>query len=166
MLRLVVVAIKSIFSPKKNLDDTCTLKMRVWLNDIDLNFHMNNAKYLTMGTLGRLWYARRTGLFSAIRKAGLGLVIVGTHITYHKSLLPFSTYQLKTKMVGWDESWFYFEQRFEQKDKVVARLLVRMVFMKSGKRLNNEQAALALGLSNVVRTVDPEISKRLDPIAS
>ena len=164
MIRFITVAIKSFFYSKKSLDDICTLNMRVWLSDIDFNFHMNNAKYLTIGVLGRLWYARRTGLFKIIRQTGWKLVIVGTHITYHKSLLPFSTYQLKTKMVGWDDDWFYFEQHFEQKGKIAACLLVRMVFMKSGKRLENKQVALILGLSTTEMTVNPEISRRLDPI--
>jgi len=164
MFRIIGLFVKSLFLPKLSMNDNCMLTMRVWPTDMDLNFHMNNAKYLTIGTIARIWYARRTGLLGQIRKASCGLVIVGTHITYHKSLLPFATYQISTEMIGADENWFYFEHKFKKKEKLVARLVVRMVFIKSGKRLSSEEAKSKLGLSVENRLIDLEISKKMDPV--
>ena len=164
MLRLFILFLSTMRLSKCGMDASDELNMRVWLTDIDLNFHMNNAKYLKAAQLGRVFYAKRTGLLSSLRKKRIGIVVVGTHITYHKSLATFSKYRLITKLIGCDEKWFYFEHRFEQQGKVATRVLVRMVFMVSGKRMSTEKAALELGLQNIEMNIDPEISSKLDPV--
>lgn len=164
MLRLIATALLPSRIPKCEIEQTCELNMRVWLTDIDLNFHVNYARYLRLAQLGRVHYAKQTGILKNMRKKRIGLVVVGLHITYHKSLTLFSKYQLVTRVIGWDDDWFYFEQKFEQYGKVVTRVLVRMVFMESGKRMLTAKAALKLGLPNSEMKIKPEISEKLDPI--
>src|SRR5208283_4679769 len=43
-----------------------TLRMRVWPNDIDLNLHMNNARYLSIMDYARTHYLARTRLLEHI----------------------------------------------------------------------------------------------------
>ncbi|MBU1194172.1 MAG: thioesterase family protein [Proteobacteria bacterium] len=164
MVRLISIALQPSRIPKCELGESCELDMRVWLTDIDLNFHVNNAKYLSLAQLGRVHYANQTGILKSMKKSGIGLVVVGAHITYHKSLALFSKYRLATRIVGWDDDWFYFEQKFEQYGKVATRVLVRMVFMESGKRMPTAKAALRLGLPNIAMKVNPEIAAKLDPV--
>ncbi len=164
MFRLIAIALQPSRIPKYEIEQSCELNLRVWLTDIDLNFHVNNAKYLSLAQIGRAHYANQTRILKSLRKSGIGLVVVGTHISYHKSLALFSKYRLATRIIGWDDDWFYFEQRFEQYGKVAARVLVRMVFMEFGKRMPTAKAALRLGLPNIEIKVNPEISTKLDPI--
>lgn len=41
--------------------DTSVLKMRTWPGDLDINFHMNNGRYLTLMDLGRFNLTIRSG---------------------------------------------------------------------------------------------------------
>lgn len=41
-------------------------------------------------------------------------------IRFKKSLALFEKYTLRTRIVTWDEKWFYLEQTFLQGDKVAA----------------------------------------------
>ena len=49
---------------RRSLDplDESVLKFRVWPTDLDVNFHMNNGRYLTIMDLGRVDLMLRTGL--------------------------------------------------------------------------------------------------------
>lgn len=53
----------------------------------------------------------------------------GVNVRYRHSLKPFQKYTLKTRILGVDEKWFYIEQRFEHKGKLMAYGLVRAVFV-------------------------------------
>ena len=116
-LRLLAVAIKTLFGPKLGLTDTSKLHFRVWLNDLDTNFHMNNGRYLTIMDLGRFHLMTKSGIFKkAVLQKHWMPVVADVSVRFRRSLEPFQGYQLTTRILGWDEKWFYIEQRFEIPD--------------------------------------------------
>src|SRR6185503_3961101 len=55
LLRFFKVWILSFFGPKySDLKHESNLSLRVWPNDLDLNIHVNNGRYLTLMDLGRM----------------------------------------------------------------------------------------------------------------
>ncbi len=40
-------------APKLGILETSVLRFRVWPNDLDFNFHLNNGRYLTLMDIGR-----------------------------------------------------------------------------------------------------------------
>jgi acyl-CoA thioesterase FadM len=100
--------------------ETDTLKLRVWPNDIDFNFHLNNARYLNVMDYGRIHLLARTGLLGPVLKARWTPVVGGVWITYRRSLGLWARYQLATRLVSWDERWFYFEQTFTSGEGLIA----------------------------------------------
>jgi acyl-ACP thioesterase len=50
-LRLLWTLLRAPFKPRIVLGDTIELKLRVWPNDLDVNGHMNNGRYMTITDL-------------------------------------------------------------------------------------------------------------------
>lgn len=118
-----------------DLMGTSVLKCRVWLNDIDLNFHMNNGRYLTIMDIARTDYLVRTGLHKIIIREKLAGIAAAVNISFLKELAPLSKYTVETKVIDWDEMWIYIQQQFIQDDLIKANAIVKVTFMKGGKKM-------------------------------
>ena len=96
------------------------LAFRVLPNDLDFNLHMNNARYLSLMDLGRVDLLNHLGLLRLAFR-GRWFPVLGTvTIRYHRPLKLFDRFDLITRILGWDEKWFYLEQRFEREGKPIA----------------------------------------------
>lgn len=88
------------------------IKSRVWPLDLDANIHMNNGRYLSIMDLGRLDLIVRVGLMKAVLKNKWMPVLSAATIRYRIPLMPFQKFNLETRVVWWDDKWFYMEQKF------------------------------------------------------
>ena len=113
-VRIPALAIRQYLRPLPPLGvlEEDTLRMRVWPNDIDLNLHMNNARFLSVMDYGRTHLLARNGLLEHILRSRWQPLVGAVWITYRRSLPAFAAYQLRSRMVCWDERWFYIEQTF------------------------------------------------------
>ncbi len=96
------------------------LAFRVWPNDLDVNVHMNNGRFLSVMDLGRFDLTFRTGLGKAMLRNRWQPLVGGVTIRYRRSLDPFEAYELHTRLLGWDAKWFLLEQRFMKRGGVLA----------------------------------------------
>ena len=113
LFRVLYVLIASFF--KSRIHDvlaTGHLRLRVLPNDLDFNMHMNNGRYLTIMDLGRLDLIMRSGLMRIMLQQKSVPILASAKIRYRLSLDPFQAYDLQTQIVGWDDKWFFIEQRF------------------------------------------------------
>lgn len=108
--------------------EASVLRFRVWPNDLDLNFHMNNGRFLSLMDLGRFDLTARTALGRAMMRGRWKPLIGGLSMRYRKSLEPFESYELHTRLLGWDTKWLYLEQRFLKQGDVAAEGVVRALF--------------------------------------
>lgn len=113
------------------MGDVGVRSFRVWPTDLDIYRHMNNGVFLTLLDLGRYDQALRGNLWSQWKKRNWYPVVVAENITFRKSLMPFQKFNLETKVIGWDEEAFFFEQRFVAKNEIYARAIVRIRFLKN-----------------------------------
>jgi acyl-CoA thioesterase FadM len=113
-VRIPALAIRQHIRPLAPLGilDEDRIRMRVWPNDIDLNLHMNNARYLNFMDYGRTHLLARTRLLEHIMRARWMPLVGAVWITYRRSLPSFSAFWLNSRLVCWDERWFYMEQTF------------------------------------------------------
>jgi acyl-CoA thioesterase FadM len=96
--------------------------MRVWPNDLDLNMHVNSGRYLSFMDIGRVEIlARMRILRKAIRK-GWRPINGGTMITFRRSLLLWEPFKVRTRILCWDEKWFYFEHIIERRNGELAAI--------------------------------------------
>ncbi|XP_066434816.1 protein THEM6 [Eleutherodactylus coqui] len=81
-------------------------------HDLDFLLHMNNSRYLREADFARLSYFTRSGLFGAIHSMGAGMVMAACTIRYRRSLRLLEAFEIRTRLLCWDEKAFYVEQRF------------------------------------------------------
>ena len=139
IFRLIVLLIHSFFRKRLHPLAESILQLRVLPNDLDLNLHMNNGRFLSVMDLGRLDLLIRTDLARALFQHRWQPLVGGVNIRYKQSLMPFQRYQLKTKVIGWDEKWFYIEQRFMLKNRTVAVALVKALFRGKNRNITPEE---------------------------
>ena len=144
MRLLKTLALASVGAPLEVLG-LSTVHFRVWPNDLDLNAHMNNGRYLTLMDLGRMDLIVRGGLMRLVLKHRWQPLVGAATIRFRRSLKPFQRYSLTTRVVGWDEKWFFLEQQFLQGDQLAAQAYVQVLFRSHGRgREGNVAPAQAL----------------------
>jgi acyl-CoA thioesterase FadM len=108
---------------------TSILSMWVMPNDLDLNMHMNNARYFSIADIGRFDWWMRTGVWNAALRRGWRPVAGDSNARFSASLKPFQHYQLHCRLLGWDRKWLFAEHRFQCGEQVMATVVVRYVFL-------------------------------------
>lgn len=97
----------------------------VLLHDLDYLGHMNNSRYLRECDFARFHHYMRNGLFMASCKLGARMVVGASTIRYRRSLDFREPFEIRTKVLGWDEKAFYLEQRFvSKKDGFVSAVML------------------------------------------
>jgi acyl-CoA thioesterase FadM len=128
------------------LTSTASFAFRcVWPNDIDFNFHLNNARYLNVMDYGRMHLLARGGLLKPVMKARWLPVVGAVWMTYRRALPLWARYRLETQLTGWDERWFYMEQTFVGDEGLVA------VGWVKGALLDKDGAVPPQQVMNLVR---------------
>lgn len=96
------------------------LPMRVWPNDIDFNFHLNNSRYLSAMDYGRVHMLARGRIVNEVLRARWMPVVGSVWITYRRSLPLWARFTLASRLMCWDERWFYMEQEFRVAEGLAA----------------------------------------------
>lgn len=125
LFRLMKVLLGTLRRLPLDLLGESIVEFRVWPNDLDVNLHMNNGRYLTLMDLGRFDLIFRMGMLRHVIRHSWRPVAASATIQFHRSLRPFQKFRIRTSLVCWDEKWIYFQQRFESEGKLVARGFVR-----------------------------------------
>ena len=85
---------------------------RVWPHDLDAFGHMNNGRYLQIMDVARAEWMVRTGVFGSMRLQGWS-ALLGSGVTrFRRSLKLWQRYEVRTRLLCWDDRWFYFEHNF------------------------------------------------------
>lgn len=120
--------------------------------DLDLNIHMNNGRYLSIMDLGRFDLMLQSGTFLPLLKQGFYPVVASQVIQFHKSLEPFETFDLVTRIDSFDGKDFFMAQDFMRGDEIVAQGFIRSRFKKRGQRGSVDAAVLFAALHRDVPT--------------
>lgn len=113
-VRIPALAIRQHIRPLRRigvLEEDC-VRLRVLPNDIDLNLHLNNARYLNWMDYGRIHLLARTRLLEHIIRSRWTPLVGAVWMTYRRSLPLFARFTLTSRLTCWDERWFYLEQTF------------------------------------------------------
>lgn len=144
ILRMLWVIVRSFFLPRMEQDSlSSTLTLRVLPNDIDINFHMNNGRYLTICDLNRVDVFARTGLLKAMFRRNWIPVIAEHTMTYKKPLNLFQRYQVSLDVLRWDDKYFYMTHRFTVGERVMAEGTSKGCVYERGVGVVSPQRALA-----------------------
>jgi acyl-CoA thioesterase FadM len=104
------------------------VRLRVWPNDLDFNLHVNNGRYLTLADIARMHWFMSTGVWEAARR-WRAIPIVGDALAkFRKDLRVFQSFDIETRMLGWDHRWGFLEHRFVRAGRVLGVVAIRGVF--------------------------------------
>ena len=114
---------------------TSVLSMRVWPNDLDMNMHMNNGRYFSAADLGRVDWWLRTGLWNAAAiKRGWRPLAGDANARFSKALQVFERFELRSRLLGWNDKWMFAEHRFVQGEQVTTTVIVRYLWHARGEK--------------------------------
>lgn len=154
-VRLAKTIVQSSLRYKKGqtlgLTDTSEITLTANINDIDNFLEMNNGRIFTLFDLGRTDFAIRTGLGKKLLSNRWGLVVAGSTIQYRKRVRLLHHVTIKTRLLAFDERWFYIEQTMWVKNKATCTALIRagVTNLKTGKTLPTQTVMDALGYADV-----------------
>jgi acyl-CoA thioesterase FadM len=121
IFRMLYVLILSLFRERLAAGNLVSqLSLRVLPNDLDINFHMNNGRYLTICDLNRIDLFARSGLLKAMVKRKWIPVIAEHTMTYKKPLGLFEHFDVMLEVTHWDEKYFYMKHAFRNAERIVA----------------------------------------------
>ncbi len=140
---------------------TSSVAMIVWPTDLDVQMHMNNGRYLSLMDLGRIDMLIRSGFAQEARRRGW-FPLVGTSLMdYRRPLLVFERYRLQTKLLGWDEKWFVFEQRFSRNGRMMASGLVKATIRGVDGGVSTADALASIGITQPSPALPPQAAALL-----
>ncbi|KAF8975350.1 hypothetical protein BGZ46_009191 [Entomortierella lignicola] len=94
--------------------DTSVVRERVWVDDLDLNFHFSNSSYGKNCDYARVKYV--TSLFgpsvlplNPMRRFGFALG--GNQFWFKKEISLFQSFEIRTRLLAWNQKWFVIEHR-------------------------------------------------------
>ena len=159
LFRFIRVAVTSMFARRIDILGESVLELRVWPSDLDLNFHMNNGRYLSIGDLGRMDLLGRTGVLRiAIRRRWMPL-IGGAQIRFRRSLAPFERFRLRSRVLCWDEKWVYIEHLFERNGDIAASARVRSLLRGPSGNISPSEVLATIGCTALSPPMPPEIQQ-------
>ncbi len=121
--------------PRIGVLDEDAVRMRVWPNDIDFNFHLNNSRYLACMDYGRIHMLAATGILGIMLRRRWTPLVGSIDIVYRRSLALWAPFIMTTRTLCWDERWFYLEQTTRSREGLASTAWVKALFQDRGRNL-------------------------------
>ena len=118
----------------------------VWPWDLDIFMELNNGRILTLFDVGRFGLFRRMGLLTALKSKGWYGTVAGSAIRYRKRITVFQKLELRTRVIGWDDRFTYFEQSFWRGDTCLVHAVLRTAITSGQGIVPTAEVAPALGM--------------------
>lgn len=128
IFRLILVILRARRAPRLGPLDESVIHSRVLPTDLDLNLHLNNGRYLTLMDLGRVDLLFRMGVVGELRRRRWNPVVASLTVRYRRALGLGQRYSIHTRLLCWDDRWFYLEQRFVRGGEEMAKAIVKAAF--------------------------------------
>lgn len=147
-LRLLLLFITARFRPRCELLGPARKRFLVWPPDLDVLFHVNNGVYLSMLDVARVDLMLRSGMSKQLLKHGFYPVVAAETIRFRRSLQLFQTFEVETKVIGWDDKAFIISHQFLRRSDVVAEAVVRARFLRrKGGTVGTQELLQTIGYS-------------------
>lgn len=145
-IRFLYVIVRAWLGRRAGLFDTTALRLTVLPNDLDVNAHINNGRWLTLADLGRLDYIVRTGSARVAIKRRARPIVGDAAAKFRRGLRAFERYEIRTRLLGWDEKWTFMEHRFVRRGRVAGVVVMRGVFQAQDGLMTPAEFARAFGV--------------------
>jgi acyl-CoA thioesterase FadM len=119
-----------LFRDRQRVDVLATtrLRLRAWPTDLDLNGHVNNGRYLMLADLARIDWFLRTGVMRTALRQRVRPLVGDAMAKFRRDLRLFQSFEIHSRLLGWDERWGFLEHRFIRDGRVIAVVAIRGMF--------------------------------------
>jgi acyl-CoA thioesterase FadM len=159
LVRVPALVLRNSFGklPRLNVLDTDEIKCRVLPWDLDFNFHLNNSRYLSYMDYARIRLIARLGLINNFFSRKYTGLVGSIDVTYRRSLDFNVRFTISSRMLCWDDKWFYTEQVFRGPKGLATHALVKTLFRGPHGNINPQSIVdrIEPGLAS------PPLSRRL-----
>ncbi|MGL4473213.1 MAG: thioesterase family protein [Shewanella sp.] len=139
--------------------DTSSISYRALPTDCDINFHLTNSRYPAFMDLARTYMLADMGLLKKFLKLKWMPIVNAAEFTYIKDIKPLAKFTIDTKLVGWDEKYFYIEQRFVSERGLHCIAHLRGVFVCERRQVPIETLVTAANYHGPAPELPPEVVK-------
>ena len=132
--RVIGLLVRHAFRRPEPIDPLAeyVFRIRPGLGDADLYPEVNNGRHFVLFDLARYQLALKIGLFRWVRRSKSAFVVGGSTIRYRHRLRPFVRAEVRSRLVGMDDRFFYFQQRTVQRGRTCSLALIRTGIRKKG----------------------------------
>ncbi|MHC8372605.1 thioesterase family protein [Pseudomonas sp. MDT1-85] len=126
---------------------TTVIRMRVWPLDLDLNRHVTNGRYFTLADVGRMDFVLRSGAYRVALRHKAVPIVGDTWGKFRRELKLFESFEIHTRILGWDDKWSFMEHRFVSKGRVIGVVIMRGLFRAAKGTVSPVEFVRELGLA-------------------
>lgn len=132
--RVIGLLVRHAFRRPEPIDPLAeyVFRIRPGLGDADLYPEVNNGRHFVLFDLARYQLALKIGLFRWVRRSKSAFVVGGSTIRFRHRLRPFVRAEVRSRLVGMDDRFFYFQQRTVQRGRTCSLALIRTGIRKKG----------------------------------
>lgn len=124
--KMAFFSAKELLKERVHPLEAVRLDGRAWPWLCDYQRHINNARYLDLMDYGRFQWFMRAGVVKPMYSEGWNGVVASTQILYRREIPLLSRFQLETRILAWDDRWYFHEQRFlNERGQVASTALLR-----------------------------------------
>jgi acyl-CoA thioesterase FadM len=129
------------------LGEAHVTQLRAWPFDIDPFLDLNNGRILTLMDLGRMGYFVRMGVPRTLKKRGWYGTVAGSAVRYRRRITSMQKLELRTKLIGWDDRFIYFDQAFWRAGECCAHAVIRTAITTGRGFVPTAEVAAAMGFA-------------------
>ncbi|GGE52179.1 acyl-CoA thioesterase [Actibacterium pelagium] len=125
IIRFAKEILKQRRAQKLGLFDTHVSKHICWPWDIDIWMELNNGRTLTLFDMGRFGLFTRQRMLKAMMDQGWSGTVAGSTVRYRRRIRAFDRFEMRTRILGWDDKFIYIEQGIWRGEDCANHLLLR-----------------------------------------
>ena len=114
LFRFLLIILRSGFRSRIGPLDESRVRFTVLPQDCDLNFHLNAGRFISFMDVARMELLGRMRIFNKVIRRGWRPIMGGCIVRYRRSVMPFERFDIRSRLVAWDEKWFYLEHIVEK----------------------------------------------------
>jgi acyl-CoA thioesterase FadM len=142
--RAILTFLLSRFRSRIGPLDSSTVRFTALPHDCDLNFHLNAGRYISFMDVCRVELLGRMRVLLPALRRGWRPVMGGCTVTYRRSVMPFERFTIQSRVVAWDEKWFYIEHVVHRADGSLAATGIMRTLLRGKEASVPTREVLAL----------------------
>lgn len=126
------------------------VRFTVLPHDCDLNLHLNSGRYVSFMDIARVELLGRMRLLFPLLRRGWRPIMGGCTVTFRRSVMPFERFTITTRVMAWDEKWFYVEHLVHRHDgSLAASGIMRTLLRGRGASIPTKDVLALMGIADM-----------------